>query len=184
MNVKRQKKEDLIKEINENFDSHDTFYLFDFINMPVSRSVELRRKLREHSYTFKVVKNRLALRAFREEMPEDLKAFFRGPTAIAFASENPLQLARLIRDFSDQHKILKFKAGLLEGHFLPEDKFAEVADLTSRDTLIVKFGFLMVYPLIKFLRTWQAPTESLGRLLSQIKPKKNVGGKNVQSTNQ
>ena len=183
MNVNRQKKDDLIKEINESFESYDTFYLFDFMNMPVSRSVELRRKLRQHSYSFKVVKNRLALRAFKEEMPEDLKAYFQGPTAIAFASENPLQLARLIRDFSDQHKILKFKAGLLEGHFLPEDRFPEVADLTSRGTLIVKFGFLMAYQLIKFLRTWQAPTESLGRLLSQIKPKNRVGGKNAQSTN-
>jgi large subunit ribosomal protein L10 len=184
MNVNRQKKEDLIKEINKGFDRHETFYLFDFINMPVSRSVELRRKLREHSHDFKVVKNRLALRAFRDEMPEDLKAYFRGPTAIAFASENPLQLARLIKDFSDQYKILKFKAGLLEGQFLPEDKFAEVANLTSRDCLIAKFGFLMAYPLIKFLRTWQAPTESLGRLLSQMKSNKNVGGKNGQSTNQ
>jgi len=172
MNVNQQKKDDLIKEINASFESHDTFFLFDFMNMPVSQSVELRRKLREHSCTFKVVKNRLALRAFKEEMPEDLKTYFRGPTAIAFASENPLQLARLIKDFSDQHKILKFKAGLLEGHFLPEEKFAEVANLTSRDSLVVKFGFIMAYHLIKFLRTWQAPTESLGRLLSQIKPKK------------
>lgn len=172
MNVNRQKKDDLIKEINENFESYDTFFLFDFMNMPVSRSVELRRKLRDHSYTFKVVKNRLALRAFKEDMPEDLKEHFRGPTAIAFASENPLQLARLIKDFSDQHKILKFKAGLLEGHFLPEDRFAQVAGLTSRDSLIVKFGFLMSYHLVKFLRTWQAPTESLGRLLSQLKQKK------------
>jgi large subunit ribosomal protein L10 len=172
MNVNRQKKEDIIKEINDSFESHDTFYLFDFMHMPVSRSVELRRKLREHSYMLKVVKNRLALRAFSEEMPEDLKDYFQGPTAIAFASENPLQLARLIKEFSDQYKILKFKAGLLEGHFLPEDKFAEVAELTSRDNLIAKFGFLMGYQLLRFLRTWQAPTESLGRLLSQIKQKK------------
>jgi len=172
MNVNRQKKEDLVKEISEKFESHDTYYLFDFINMPVSQSVELRRKLREQSFLFKVVKNRLALKALKEDMPEDLKTHFRGPTAIAFASENPLKLARLIRNFSEQHKVLKFKAGLLEGHFLPEDRFAEVADLTSRDDLVAKVGFLMAYPLIKFLRTWQAPTESLGRLLSQLKSKK------------
>jgi large subunit ribosomal protein L10 len=172
MNVNRQKKEDIVKEINENFESHDTFYLFDFINMPVSRSVELRRKLREQSFPLKVVKNRLALNALKEDVPEDLKVHFRGPTAIAFASSNPLQLARLIRDFSEQHKVLKFKAGLLEGHFLPEDRFAEVAGLNSRDDLVAKIGFLMTYPLIKFLRTWQAPTENLGRLLSQLKSKK------------
>jgi large subunit ribosomal protein L10 len=172
MNVSRQKKEGLVKEINENFASHDSFYLLDFINMPVAKTMELRKQLRESSYPIKVVKNRLALRALTEDLPEDLRDHFRGPTAIAFASENPLQLARMLRDFSRQHKVLKFKAGLLEGQFLPEDKFEDVANLTSRDDLIAKIGFLMANPLIKMLRTWQAPVESFGRLLSQLKSKK------------
>jgi len=119
-----------------------------------------------------VVKNRLALRALTEDLPGDLKQYFTGPTAIAFASENPLQLARMLRDFSKEHKVLKFKAGLLEGQFLPKDKFEDIANLTSRDDLIAKLGFLMANPLIKLLRTWQAPIESLGRLLSQLKLKK------------
>ena len=172
MNVNREKKESLVKEIHENFATHDSFYLLDFINIPVAKTMELRKQLRDNSFPIKVVKNRLALRALTEDLPEDLKDHFRGPTAIAFASENPLQLARMIRDFSKQHKVLKFKAGLLEGQFLPEDKFEDVANLTSRDDLIAKFGYLMANPLITLLRTLQAPMESLGRLLSQLKSKK------------
>lgn len=172
MNVNREKKEILVKEINESFAKHDSFYLLDFINMPVAKTMELRKQLYENSFPMKVVKNRLALRAMTEELPEELKTYFRGPTAIAFASDNPLQLARMLRDFSKQHKVLKFKAGMLEGQFLPENQFEDVANLTSREDLIAKFGFLMANPLIKLLRTWQAPMESLGRLLSQLKTKK------------
>lgn len=172
MNVNREKKESLVKEINANFAKHDSFYLFDFINMPVAKTMELRKQLHENSFPMKVVKNRLALRAMTEELPEELKGHFRGPTAIAFASDNPLQLARMLRDFSKQHKVLKFKAGMLEGQFLPENQFEDVANLTSREDLIAKFGILMANPLIKLLRTWQAPMESLGRLLSQLKTKK------------
>ncbi len=172
MNVNKQKKEELVKEINENFANYDSFYLLDFINMPVAQTTELRRQLHENSFRMKVVKNRLALRALTDSLPEDLKTHFRGPTAIAFASENPLQLARMLRDFSKQNKVLKFKAGVLEGQFLPEDQFEDVANLTSREDLIAKLGFLMANPLIKLLRTWQAPIESLGRLLSQLKSKK------------
>ena len=172
MNVNREKKESLIQEINANFAKYDSFYLFDFINMPVAKTMELRKQLHENSFPLKVVKNRLALRALTEDLPEDLKEHFRGPTAIAFASENPLQLARMLRDFSNQHRVLKFKAGLLEGQFLPEDQFETVANLTSRKDLIAKIGFLMANPLIKFLWTWQAPMDSLGRLLSQLKSKK------------
>jgi large subunit ribosomal protein L10 len=172
MNESREKKENLVKEINENFGKHDSFYLLDFINMPVAQAVELRRQLHDNSFLIKVVKNRLALRALTDHIPENLKEHFRGPTAIAFAPDNPLQLARMIRDFSKQNKVLKFKAGLLEGQFLPESKFEDVANLTSREDLIAKLGFLMANPLIKLLRTWQAPMESLGRLLSQLKSKK------------
>jgi large subunit ribosomal protein L10 len=172
MNVNREKKEDLVKQINDDFTKHDSFYLLDFINMPVAKTMELRKQLRENSYPIKVVKNRLALRALTDDLPEDLKEHFKGPTAIAFASENPLQLARMIRDFSKQHKVLKYKAGLLEGQFLPESQFEDVANLTSREDLIAKLGFLMANPLIKLLRTWQAPMDSLGRLLSQLKSKK------------
>ena len=172
MNVNREKKESLVREISENFAAHDSFYLLDFINMPVAQTAALRRQLHQNSFRIKVVKNRLALRALTESLPEDLKGHFRGPTAIAFASENPLQLAKMIRDFSKQHKVLKFKAGLLEGQFLPEDQFEDVANLTSREDLIARIGFLMANPLTKLLRTWQAPMESLGRLLSQLKSKK------------
>ena len=172
MNVNREKKENLVKEINENFSAHDSFYLLDFINMPVAQTMELRKQLHENSFSIKVVKNRLALRALTEELPEDLKEYFIGPTAIAFASENPLRLARLLRDFSKQNKVLKFKAGLLEGQFLPEDKFEDIANLTSREELIAKLGFLMANPLIKMLQTMRAPVESMGRLLGQLKSKK------------
>ena len=172
MNVNREKKEDLVKEINANFAKHDSFYLLDFINMPVAKTMELRRQLHENSFPIKVVKNRLALRGLTEGLPDDLKSYFRGPTAIAFASENPLQLARMLRDFSRQHKVLKFKAGLLEGQFLRQDQFEDVANLSSREDLIAKIGFLMANPLIRLLRTWQTPMENLGQLLSQLKSKK------------
>jgi large subunit ribosomal protein L10 len=172
MNVNKERKDSLIKNINANFKNHDSFYLLDFINMPVSQTMELRKQLHENSFQIKVVKNRLALRALTEDLPDDLKEHFKGPTAIAFASENPLQLARMLRDFSKEHKVLKFKAGLLEGQFLREDQFEDVANLTSREDLLAKVGFLMANPLMRLLRTWQAPIESLGRLLSQLKSKK------------
>ncbi|UCC41381.1 MAG: 50S ribosomal protein L10 [Candidatus Aminicenantes bacterium] len=170
--MRREEKESQVKELTEAFESHDTFYLLDFVNMPVSQSVQLRRRLRDQSYTFRVIKNRLALRALSEDFPDDLKEFFQGPTAIAFAPQDPLGLARILRDFSAEYKVLSVKAGMFEGQFLHAQKFEEIANLTSREDLLAKLGFLMSNPLIKLLKTWQAPLDSLGRLLSQLKTKK------------
>ncbi len=170
--MKREDKESQVKELSEAFESHDTFYLLDFINMHVSQSVQLRRRLRDQSYTFRVIKNRLALRALSEDFPDDLKGFFQGPTAIAFAPQDPIGLARMLKDFSIEHKVLSVKGGMFEGQFIPAQRFEEIANLTSREDLLAKLGFLISYPLTKLLRTWQAPVDSLGRLLSQLKTKK------------
>ncbi len=172
MNVNREKKERQIEEIHESFVKHNSFYLLDFVNMSVSLAVELRKQMRENSYSFLVIKNRLALRALKEDFPEDLKAQFRGPTAIAFAQENPLGLARLIKDFSVQHKVLSVRCGIVEGQFLEGERFAEIARLTSKDDLLAKLGYLMAYPLVTFLRTLQAPLYSVGSMLDQLKLKK------------
>ncbi len=170
--MKKGSKEKLVKELGDSFKSCNSFYLVDFRNMAVTQAVELRNLFRENSYSFRVVKNRLALRALREDFPEDLKKYFQGPTAIAFAPQNPVGLARLIKDFSVQNKVLTVKAGLLDGQFLSGERFAEVAVLRSREELVAKIGYLMASPLIKLQRALQAPINSLGSLLSQIKTKK------------
>lgn len=170
--MKREDKEKQVKELSDSFEKFDTFYLVDFIKMSVAQAVELRKLFRENSYSFRVIKNRLALRALREDFPEDLKKCFQGSTAIAFASQNPVGLARLIKDFSDRNKVLTVKAGMFEGQFISPEIFTEVASLASREDLIAKIGYLMLLPLTKLLRTWQSPLNSLGRLLNQLKTKK------------
>jgi large subunit ribosomal protein L10 len=170
--VKRADKEKQVKELSEAFDRYDNFFLVDFLNMSVAQAVEIRKLCRENSFSFKVVKNRLALRALKEEFPDDLKLSFQGSTALAFAPQNPIGLARLIQDFSKQNKVLRVKAGILEGQYLTADKFNEVANLASREELLARIGGLMAAPLIKLLRTWQAPLSGLGTLLSQLKTKK------------
>ena len=172
MNVNVERKERLVNEIHEFMSKNDSFYLLDFMKMPVSLALEFRKQMRENSYSFLVVKNRLALRALKDGFPEDLKLQFRGPTGIAFAQENPIGLARLIKDFSVRYKILSVKGGIIEGQLLEEERFADIAKLTSKEDLLAKLGYLMAYPLMTFLRTMQAPLNSVGSMLDQLKSKK------------
>jgi len=169
--VKREQKEKIVKDLEDSFRKMNTFYLVDFKGITVSQSIRLRRLMRENSFSFRVIKNRLALKALREEFPEDLREGFQGPTAIAFSSQESLSLARLLKNFSEENNVLKVKGGIVEGQFLSPEKFVEIASLTSRDDLLSKIAYLMAFPLIKLLRTWQSSLLSLGRMLSQLKTK-------------
>ncbi len=172
MNVNREKKVKQVQDLAKIFEQNSTLYLIDYKKISVPKSMELRTQLRENNCSLKVIKNRLALRALTDELPLELKQYFQGPTAIAFTDENPIILARLLKDFIVQNKVLKVKAGLVEGEFLSEGQFPEIANLTSRDDLLAKLGYLIVYPLTQLLKTWQAPFNSFGSMLSQLKSKK------------
>ncbi|MGB8951760.1 MAG: 50S ribosomal protein L10 [Candidatus Aminicenantales bacterium] len=170
--MKPDKKVKTIQEVAEIFQAHQTLYLCDYTHMTVAQAVDLRKTLRRNSSAFKVVKNRLALRALREDFPADLRPHFQGATAIAYTSEDPLALARVLKDFSTQNKVLTVKGGLIEGQLFPAERFEEITRMRSRSELLGKIGYLMTFPLTRWLRNMQAPLGHLGSLLSQFKNKK------------
>ncbi len=170
--MKRDAKAQAIKNWEEDFHRHRTIFLLDYTGMKVSQAVALRKLLKKNAYEFKVLKNRLALRALTEEFPREFRSYLQKPTAAALAAEEPVKLAQLLKEFSVQNKVMAFKGGMIEGQLLPPERFEEVCKLGSRERLLGKIGYLMALPLGLFLRTWQAPLSQLGRSLSQFKEKK------------
>lgn len=170
--MKKEAKEQIIQKLEADFDASGTYYLVDFKTMKVSQTVELRKLLRKNGYAYKVVKNRLALRALRDRCPASLKPYFQKPTGVAFSASDPIGLAKILKDYSAGGKVLAVKAGVVEGQYMPPERFEEVVKLTSRNDLLAKFAFLMTAPLTRFLRTLQSPLSTLGNLLTQVKDKK------------
>ncbi|HOW85128.1 MAG TPA: 50S ribosomal protein L10 [Candidatus Aminicenantes bacterium] len=172
--MKKEAKQPIVETLGRLFETNDTFYLIDFKRMTVAQAVELRKTLRKAGYAYKVIKNRLALRALGEKCPEALRPIFQKPTAVAFADKEPVALAKILKDFSNQGKILAVKGGQVEGQILPAGRFDEVTKLGSRQALIGQIGYLMANPLHRLMRTLQAPLGNLGILLGELKKTKNT----------
>jgi len=172
--VKKEEKQPIVQTLERLFDANSTYYLIDFKRMKVAQAVELRKILRKNAFTYKVIKNRLALRALGEKCPEALRPFFQKPTALAFADKDPVRLAKILKDFSNQGKILAVKGGRVEGQLMPAERFDEVTRLGSRQDLLGKVGYLMASPLHRLMRTLQAPLGNVGILLGELNRKKNT----------
>ncbi len=170
--MKKEAKSEIIKDLIETLEKSDTFFLIDFKRMKVAETVELRKKLRKNKCSYTVVKNRLALKALGEKVPADVRPFFDGPTAIAASAGDPLGLARIIKESSMQGKVLEMKAGIMEGTFLPKERFDEICKINSRDELLGKISYLMSYHMTQFLRTLKAPLANMGNLMTQLKDMK------------
>jgi len=172
--VKKEAKQPIVEALERQFVSSGTFYLVDFKRMTVAQSVELRKLMRKNGYTYKVLKNRLALRALGEKCPESLRPIFQKPTAVAFAAKDPIPLAKLLKDFSNQGKVLAVKGGQVEGQVMAAARFDEVCRMTSREDLVGKIAFLMANPLHRLMRTLQAPLGNVGILLGELERTKNT----------
>lgn len=170
--MKRDKKDERIKELTEIFKKENTFFLLDFKKMTVAQSVDLRKTLHKDSHGVKVVKNRLALKAMEPGAPKEFRGLFEQPTALAYTSHDPIGLAKALKDFAAQNKVLAVKGGMLEGRVFAADKFEDITKLTSRQALLGKLAYLMSYPLNRFAQTLQAPLAGMDRLWRQYENKK------------
>ncbi|MDD8025674.1 MAG: 50S ribosomal protein L10 [Acidobacteriota bacterium] len=161
-----------IDELSAVFAAHQTIYLFDYTKMKVSQATALRKSLRKQGASLKVVKNRLALRSLAESMPADLRPAFSKPTAVAYTSADPIALAKTVKEFAVSTKAIALKGGLVEGIYFAPERFDEIVKLAPRPELLGKIAVMMASPLVKLLRTLQAPLAQTGVLLSQLKDKK------------
>ena len=86
-------KQTLIDGLHEEFDLSPHAILVDFRGLSVPAVTEFRRKVRQSGSRYRVVKNRLALRAVKDTPLEKLAKSFENTTGVAYNSTDPVALA-------------------------------------------------------------------------------------------
>jgi large subunit ribosomal protein L10 len=170
--MKKDIKAQRIDELKGMFVANATYYLFNYNKMTVAQATSLRKNLRKQGAALKIVKNRLALRSVPETLAGNLRPVFRKPTAVAYTDGDAVALAKALKEFQIQNKVLVLKGGVVEGLFVGPERFDEIVKLPPRRDLLARVGGLMAAPLSGFLRCLQAPLGNIGILLNQLKDKK------------
>lgn len=114
----------------------EAIFLADFHGIDVASVTRLRRSLRGAGIEYEVVKNRLAKRAATDAGIEGLEPYLEGPTAMAFAQDDPVAPAKILQEFIDGGGSLTIKTGLVDGQVLTAEAVAQLARLPSREELI------------------------------------------------
>ena len=170
--MNRAEKQDVIEELNETFKGNKSVLLINFTGVNVEDSTNLRRKISEMECGYRVIKNRLALRALKDTSLEELKEHFEGPTAIAYTGGDPVALARVLKTFIEDHPAMSFKAGVVEGQAVSASEMDHLAGLPSRPELLTKLLYLLNAPLTHLATALQSPLRDLASVLSQLGEKR------------
>jgi large subunit ribosomal protein L10 len=176
MKTKQQKQKDL-DNLAEQFKQANAAMLVSFKKMTVAKDQELRRQLREARVTYSVVKNTLARKAAAGTPLEPMADQFKGVTAVALSTSDPVGLSKAISKFAKANpEIFSFKVGLVEGKVIELKDVESIANLPSREELISKMLFLINAQAQRLVTVIQAVPRNLAVVMEQVRAQKEAQG--------
>ncbi len=170
--MNRTEKTAEIEVLRQGFQQAQNAVLVGFAGLTVTQVNELRRKVRDTDSSYRVVKNRLALRAVAGTPLEPLQGRFQGPTAVAYNSGDPVALAKALSEFAKDNPALQLRVGVVEGRQLVEAEGLEaLAKLPGLPEIRAQLLSMLQAPAAKLVRLLATPGTQLARALGERQKK-------------
>jgi large subunit ribosomal protein L10 len=167
----REQKTEVVKELAEELKDADAIFAVDYRGISVPQAAALRSGLREADARFRVVKNRLTLRAADAAGTDSLKEHLEGPTALTFVKGDAALAAKTIFRLGSEWQLLAYKGGLMDGASLDPDSFTAIARLPGREQLDAQFAGMVASPLTGLVRGLGSMIQGLALQLGEIAEK-------------
>ena len=172
----RENKVKAVKDLEELFQSANSLVLAEYRGLTVSQQTKLRRELKNAGASFNVVKMTLAKRAAENIGLESLAEYFSGPTGVTVIESDPVEAAKVLKEFSKDNEAFIIKGGLMDSEPLSVDQINILANIEPRDVLLAKIAGGFNAPLVKVAVGTKAIISKAGYALSALIDKKVLNG--------
>lgn len=166
-----QAKSQNVEEIKEKISKAQSVVLVDYRGLTVEQLTELRSNYRKAGVEYKVYKNTMMRFAFKDAGLEDFNEFLKGPSAIAFGYDDPVQAAKITAEFAKTNAKLEIKAGIVDGKVIDLEGVKNLANLPPREVLIAQVLGGFNAPIQGFANVLQGTIRSLAIVLNAISEK-------------
>jgi large subunit ribosomal protein L10 len=144
----------------------------EYRGLTVEEMTDLRNKARNGGVYLKVAKNTLVRRAVVGTEYECMQESLTGPLLLAFSMEDPGAAARLVKEYSKDHKHLIAKLVAVGGQLYDESELDRLSKLPTYDQAIAMLMGVMKAPIEKFVRTLAEPHTKLVRTVDAVRDAK------------
>ena len=164
----REQKTAVVEELATELKDATAIFAVDYRGISVPQAAELRAGLRDADTRFRIVKNRLTLRAADAAGTDGLKEHLSGPTALALVKGDAALAAKTLNRLGSEWELLDYKGGLMDGDELDPDSFKAIALLPGRDALNAQLAGMVASPLTGLVRGLGSMIQGLALQLGQI----------------
>jgi len=170
--MNKDEKTGIISEVKEMIENSSAIYLTDYSGITVADINNIRNEFRKEGVRYKVIKNTLFKRALNEAGKYDkLADHLIGMTGYAFASDNPVAPAKIIKKYNDASQKLSLKACYIENQFYDGKRLNEIASLPSKNDIIAGILGSISSPASGIVGTINAVISNLVSVIDQISKK-------------
>lgn len=167
-----QAKSENVEEIKEKIQKAQSVVLVDYRGLNVEQLTELRSKYREAGVDYKVYKNTMMRFAFKDSGLEEFNQYLKGPSAIAFGYDDPVNAAKITSEFVKDNEKLEIKAGIVDGKIIDIEGVNNLAKLPSREVLVAQVLGGFNSPIQGFANVLQGTIRFLATVLNAIAEEK------------
>ena len=149
-------KKQVVAEIKEKLEQAQSVVLYDYRGLTVEQVTKLRNECRKAGVEYVVYKNNLIGLAAKEAGIEGLDDYLKGPTAVAFGTNDAVAPAKILSNFIKEVKKTEVKGGILSGNVIDVAGVENLASMPSREVLIARIMGSMMSSVSKFVYCLEA----------------------------
>lgn len=164
--MNREQKAAVVEDLHSRLSDAPLVILTEWIGSTVPQLDAVRRACEPSGASFQVVKNTLARRALEGTDKGILEDHFRGNVAVIISGDDPAAAAKVFRDQAKENKKLVAKAGFFDGDLVDAKDVAALADLPSREELLVTLLQTLLAAPRQVMGVIRAPARDLLYLLN------------------
>jgi large subunit ribosomal protein L10 len=168
--VDKAEKAEVVEALKGVFAESGSLVVAHYTGMTVAQMGDLRARMRAAGASFKVAKNRLAVRALQGTPVEGIAKLFKGPTGIAY-SKDPVAASKVAVAYAKDNDKLVILGGSVGSTALDAEGVKALATLPSLDELRGKLVGLILAPATKIAGVIQAPAGQLARVIGAYSKK-------------
>jgi large subunit ribosomal protein L10 len=142
----RAQKADEVTELKGMLDGTPHVFLTAFSKLTVDQDYKLRKTVRAAGGRYKVIKNTLARIASAGTPSEPILKGLEGMNSIAFTKDDPVALAKALRDYAKENPTFTFRGGVVDSQVFQAKDIEALATMPSKEEIFAKLLYVINAP--------------------------------------